>query len=147
MKINQNKIHFKHARGITLVEILLVISLLVILLSFAIPSMGGAAAKAEMTATVENVQHSIQSARNMARMNEVVVTVLFNAPAGQEARKIEFDSRVHTGILNYELPADVVLIADQDNFLFDRRGLVENPGQILLVSKADDSVSATLDVK
>ena len=68
MKINQNKIHFKHARGITLVEILLVISLLVILLSFAIPSMGGAAAKAEMTATVENVQHSIQSARNMARM-------------------------------------------------------------------------------
>lgn len=147
MKINYKNTSFKHARGITLVEILLVISLLVILLSFAIPSMGGAAAKAEMTATVENVQHSIQSARNMARMNEVEVTIVFNAPAGQEARKIEFDSRVHTGILNYDLPADVVLIADRDNFVFDQRGLVENPGHILLVSKADDSVSATLEVQ
>ena len=48
------------SKGITLVEILLIIALLVILLSFAMPSVGGAAAKAEMTATVENVQHSMR---------------------------------------------------------------------------------------
>lgn len=135
------------SRGVTLVEILLVISLLVILLSFAIPSVGGAAAKADMTATVENVEHSIQSARNMARMNETDVTVLFDAQAGQESNVISFESKVHTGILNYRLPKDIVLISDQDTLVFDERGLLANPAQITLVSKADETVTATLEVK
>lgn len=147
MKINHKNSPFKHARGITLVEILLVLSLLVILLSFAIPSMSGTAAKAEMTATVENVQHALHSARNMARLNEVDVRVNFDAAAGQESRLISFDSKVHTGILNYELPKDVVLVADQDSFEFNQRGLVENPGKILLISKADDSITETMEIR
>ena len=147
MNINHKNSPFKHARGITLVEILLVIALLVILLSFAIPSMGGAAAKAEMTATMENVQHALHSARNMARLNEVDVRVSFDATAGQESRKISFDSKVHTGILDYELPEGVVLVADQDSFGFDQRGLVENPGEILLISKADDSITETMEIR
>lgn len=147
MNIKHNNAPFSRARGITLVEILLVISLLVILLSFAIPSMGGAAAKAEMTATMENVEHALHSARNMARMNEVEVRVNFDAQAGQESRKISFDSKVHTGILNYELPKDVVLVSDQDSFIFNQQGLVENPGQVLLLSKADDSITETMEIR
>lgn len=147
MNIKHNNAPFSRARGITLVEILLVISLLVILLSFAIPSMGGAAAKAEMTATMENVEHALHSARNMARMNEVEVRVNFDAQAGQESRKISFDSKVHTGILNYELPKDVVLVSDQDSFIFNQQGLVENAGQVLLLSKADDSITETMEIR
>ena len=132
------------ARGITLVEILLVISLLVVLLSFAIPSIGSATAKAEMTATAENVQHAIESARKTARMNETVVKVVFDAPAGENSSLISFDSKVHTGILDYRLPESVFLISDQDVLLFDERGLVSNPVQVTLVSRADDSVTSTM---
>ena len=135
------------SRGITLVEILLIIALLVILLSFAMPSVGGAAARAEMTATVENVQHSMQSARKMARMNEAPVSVIFDAPAGMESGNITFESKSRTGILDYALPEDVMLIADQDAFLFDERGLVQNPGKIILVSRVDETISTTLEVK
>ena len=147
MKTKYQNLQGFQCKGITLIEILLVISLLVILLSFAIPSVGGAAAKAELTVASENVTHSIQSARNMARMNEARVILHFDAPAGHESHSITFSSDKHTGLLDYQLPEDIVLIADQDSFVFDERGLAANPGQLTLASKSDDNVTSTIDVR
>lgn len=137
------------ARGITLVEILVVIAMLLILASFAVPSMSNATAKAEMTATVENVEYSIQAARNTARMNETQVAVEFSdAHAGTQT--ISFQAKGSgslPGMQDYLLPESIQLVSAQRGFEFDSRGLVENPGTIVLVSKADDSVTSTIEVK
>jgi Tfp pilus assembly protein PilE len=137
-------------RGITLVEILLVISLLVVVLSFAIPSMSSATAKVDMTAAVENVEYSIKTARNTARLHETAIAVDFKSYAGEQAQVIAF-RRVKpgpgAGIPEYRLSEDIELVSNQPSFVFDNRGLVRNPGTITLVSKIDDTVSATVDVR
>ncbi|MBT8040284.1 MAG: prepilin-type N-terminal cleavage/methylation domain-containing protein [Xanthomonadales bacterium] len=143
-----NSLH--RSKGVTLVEILLVIALLVIVLSFAIPSMGGATAKADMLAAVENVEYSITSARNSARMNEKDVALKISRQSGDASQVLKFirsGSADGVGIPDYRLPEDIELVADQASFEFDERGLVRNPGTITLVSRVDESVSETVEVR
>lgn len=150
MKNKAHPISLSRSRGITLIEILLVISLLVIILSFAIPSVSSATAKADMMATVENVQYSIRSARNSARLLEAGVTVDFKNYAGEQAQVISFSPvkpGLNVGIPEYRLPEDIELVSDQESFVFNERGLVQNPGRIILVSKVDESVTETVEVK
>jgi Tfp pilus assembly protein FimT len=139
-------------KGITLIEILLVLGLLAILLSFAVPSVSGAVSKAEMKSTLENIQYSLQVARRTARVTETEVSMHIS-PAGQEATQtITFSSpgkggaSNHLQIQDFTLPAEFALITDHDSFIFDQRGLVEEPGRILLVSKGDESVTSTIDI-
>ena len=139
-------------KGITLIEILLVLGLLAILASFAVPSMSGAVGKAEMKSTLENIQYSLQTARRTARMTETEVSMHIS-PAEQEiTQTITFWSPGKGGASNklqiqdFTLPPDIVLISDLDSFSFDERGLVEEPGRILLVSRVDESITSTIDI-
>lgn len=142
-----------HSKGVTLIEILLVIGLLVLLLSFAVPSMSGAAVKAEMNAANENVQYSLQMARKIARTTESVVVMNISAAEPDRPQIITFTSpsKKRPGesphIQDFLLPAEIVLITDQDAFVFDERGLVENPGRISLVSMVDEGVTSTINVQ
>ena len=147
-KIQSISLH--RSKGVTLVEILLVIALLVILLSFAIPSMSGATAKADMMAAVENVEYSIETARNTARMNEAGIIVDFKSFAGEQAQVISFSrkkSGLTAGIPDFRLPEDIELVTNQETYVFDDRGWVANPGMITLVSRVDETVTATVEVK
>jgi Tfp pilus assembly protein FimT len=144
----------KRSQGITLIEILLVVGLLVVLLSFAVPSINGAAIKAEMTAAQEHVEYSLQTARRTARMSESPVEmnispvessgtpqlVTFSAPGKRGSGSVQ-------QIQDYSMPPDIALVSSQESFLFDRRGLVSNPGQIQLVSKVDESITSIIDVE
>ena len=51
------------------------------------------------------------------------------------------------GIPEYRLPEDIELVTDQESFVFDERGLVKTPGSIILVSRVDESVTETVEVK
>ena len=137
-------------RGITLVEVLLVISLLLIVLSSAIPSMSGATTRADMIAAVENVEFSIKSVRNTALVHETGYAVEFKSYAGEQAQVISF-RRVKpgpgAGIPEYRLSEDIELVADQASFVVNESGLVENPGTITLLSKIDETVSATVEIR
>ena len=139
-------------KGITLIEILLVLGLLAILLSFAVPSVSGAVSKAEMKSTLENIQYSLEVARRTARATETEVSMHIS-PAEQEITQvITFSSpgkggaNNHLQIQDFTLPPDIALVSDHDSFIFDERGLVEEPGRILLVSKVDESVTSTIDI-
>ena len=141
------------SKGVTLIEILLALGLLIILVSFAMPSVSGAVGKAEMKSTLENVRYSIQAARRMARVTETVVLMNIS-PSGQETTQtISYSSPGKTGegndlrLQEFKLPSEILLISDHESFLFDERGQVENPGRILLVSTLDESVTSTLAVK
>jgi len=142
-----------HSKGITLIEILLVTGLMVILLSFAIPSISGATIKAEMDSTYENVQYSVQMARKMARATESTMVMNVSPATEGSAQSITFTSpgtnrkSNSLQIQDFSVPDNVVLVSDHDSFVFDERGLVENPGQVLLVSKVDENVTSTIDVR
>jgi prepilin-type N-terminal cleavage/methylation domain-containing protein len=140
------------ARGFTLVEILLVVSLLVILLAFALPSSGSATARAEMQAAVENLEYSVDTARNVARLAESGITLEIETPSGAAAQRIHFSRsavRPRKGgpeIPEYLLPEGIRAVSTQDRFEFDARGLVEQPGRIVLVSRVDDSITSTIEI-
>jgi hypothetical protein len=42
---------------------------------------------------------------------------------------------------------DIELVSDYSSYEFDGRGIVENPGVITLVSRTDESLFISLDVK
>jgi Tfp pilus assembly protein FimT len=161
MNVNALSKPIFRSRGITLVEILLVISLLVILLSFAMPTVGNATARAELKATLENVQYSVTAARNVARMTESSVAMNIESSPAEDIQKITFsrppESRVtqggaqggvpELGLQEYRLPAGIRLVSDHERFVFDPRGLVDEAGRIMLVSAADESISSALDVE
>lgn len=153
MKNRQLRHPASHSRGITLIEILLALGLLVILLSFAVPSFSGAAVKAEMKVLVDNVQHSLQMARNVARTLESPVEMNLSPDSTDQRQTITFTSRENGSIpgglqiQDLVVPADFALVSDRDSFVFDQRGLVEYPGRILLVSKTDETVTSTIQVQ
>ena len=140
------------SRGITLVEILIVLGILVVILSFAMPSVSGAATRAEMQAAVENVEWSLQSARNLARMTETAVSVNIPQARPDRPQTITYSSsdpgiRAQLAKLQvYTLPAGIVLVSDRDLIEFDDRGLVESPGRLLLASNVDEAVKEIIRI-
>jgi len=139
------------ARGVTLIEILLVIGLLIVIASFAVPSMSNATASAELTAAVENIEYSIRTARNTARMEESEITLEFGPAADGQATEISFarsNPRAKAlEIPNHTLPEGFFVVAKPTmSFEFDARGMVREPGYVTLVSRVDESITKTVEV-
>jgi len=153
MNVHKSNCPGARARGITLIEILLAISVLAILVGFALPAASNATAKAEIKAALENLQYSFDTARKVARMTESSVIVVIASPTGGTSQKITFagpdSSSRHSGpdIPEYVLPPEVLLESEQDRFVFDRRGLVEQPGIIRLASRNDETINSELYIE
>jgi prepilin-type N-terminal cleavage/methylation domain-containing protein len=152
MKNRHLKSPIHRSQGITLIEILVVLGLLAILISFAMPSASKTASRAELKAAVENVQYSFQQARNLARATESKISVSIPIAREGSVQTIHFSSLSRgkhkniPGMQDYSLPDDLVMISDQDSFMFDQRGLVESPGQVLLVSRLEETVNSTINI-
>ena len=144
-----------HCQGITLIEILVILGFLAILASFAVPSISTATARADMRAASENLQYSIQSARNTARMTESKVTMnILEEEQGEQGQRVTFavseqglKALGQAGLQDDRLPVDIKLVSDYSSFEFDGRGIVENPGVITLVSRMDESLFTSFEVK
>ena len=152
MNNQKSVINGARARGITLVEILLALSVLIILVAFAVPAAGTASARADLKAALENLDYSVGTARNVARLTESSITITIEPPSGDTAQVITFSRAEKASgkqvpdIPEYRLPESIEVVSDQERYVFNARGLVESPGRILLVSRADDEITATLDI-
>lgn len=136
-------------RGVTIVEILVVISVLLILISFAVPGIDRATARAEMKAATEHVQYSIDTARKLARMNESNVTLHADPPEGAVVQRIRLSGPgldAAMGVQDYRLPDSIKLVPDHESFTFDGRGLVLNPGRLVMVSQVDEAIVSELRI-
>ena len=51
------------------------------------------------------------------------------------------------GLQEERLPVNIKLVSDFSSYEFDGRGIVLNPGVITLVSKTDESLNASIDLK
>jgi type II secretory pathway pseudopilin PulG len=142
-------------QGITLIEILLILAMLVIIASFAVPSLSRATVRADMRAATENLQYSIQIARNTARMTESKVTMNIGEEEhdGQGQRitisvsERGLKSLGQPGLQENRLPVDIKLVSDYPSFEFDGRGIVQTPGEIVLVSRTDESQFSSFNVE
>lgn len=137
-------------RGITVVELLLVVSVVIILLSFAMPGIDRATARAEMKAATENVQYSIDTARRLARGTESRVVLhaeTKGTPAIHHVRLSGSHIRAAMGAQAYRLPEGIRLVPEHAVFTFGERGLVENPGKLVLMSQADETIVSELKVE
>jgi Tfp pilus assembly protein FimT len=141
-------------RGITLIEILLILGMLAVIASLAVPSMRSATTGADMRAASENLQYSIRSARNTARMTESKVTMNIE-DFGQDGQSQRITFSVggpglkpagQADLQENHIPVNISLISDKMSFDFDARGIVQNPGVITLVSKIDESLIVSINV-
>jgi type II secretory pathway pseudopilin PulG len=141
--------------GITLIEILLILGILAVIASLALPSTSKATSRTEMRVASENLKYSIRTARNTARMAESKVTMNISE-FGQDgqSQRITFSvsgpgQKATAQALFQEdhIPADIKLVSDNGAFEFDDRGIVLNPGVITLVSMIDESLQASITVE
>lgn len=152
MTIKRFRHQAKPSKGITLIEILIVLGVLAVLMSFTMPSVSKAAIKAEVSAAVENMQFSLQMARTVSRASESALVMHISPALGDVAQTISFTSpdgeRAYQPlqIQDFTMPANIVLVSESDSFVFDGSGQVQNPGRVSLVSRGDEFVSATIDV-
>ena len=154
-----NRISKNRCQGITLIEILMILGVLIIMVSFAAPSVSGATARADMRAASENLHYSIRIARNTARMDESIVTMNLLEGEGEAGYRITFSESESSaqspeqpapeqpGLQDYQFNKEIKVVSDFPSFEFDSRGMVKNPGQITLVSMTDESVTSQILVK
>lgn len=149
-----NKNYNFRCQGVTLIEILLVLGVLVIIASFAAPSLTSATTRSEMRAVAENIQYSIRIAQNTARMTETGVSLNVHSDPASENHRISYSvsdrARTaigQTGLQEYKLDSDFILLSDHASYEFDGRGIVKNPGQIILAARGDESITTIFKVE
>jgi Tfp pilus assembly protein FimT len=121
----------------------------VVVIAFAVPGIDRATARAEMAAATEHVRYSIDTARKLARTTESSVTVQADTPDGSMTRHIRLSGPGLGAALtapDYRVPDNIRLVPEHATFTFDARGLVRNPGTLLLVSEVDDAIFTELRV-
>jgi len=141
-------------RGITAVEILIVLGMLAVIMTFFANSFTRATNKADLLVAVEGVNFSVQSARNVARELETEVLMHLDTAKKGENHSIKFsypdrNEALGSGSLPQEfvLPADIKLVTDESVISFDERGLVEKPTSLLLISQSEQSVQESVLVR
>ena len=135
-------------RGVTLIEIMLMVGLGIIIASFALPSLSSATARADMRVASENMQYSIRMARSTAIMTESKVTMNIEE-RGEGGQRITFSvsGSVQPELQEDRLPEHISLMSDHMSYEFDGRGIVQNPGLITLVSSEDESLMTSLTIE
>jgi len=141
-------------RGITAVEILIVLGMVAVIMTFFANSFTRTTNRADLLLAVESVTFMAQSARNTAR--ELETDVLMNVNTGVDGANSSIDfsypnrsESLSNGNLPQEfvLPADIRLLSDESVIHFDARGLVVNPTSLLLISQAEESVQESVIVR
>ena len=135
-------------QGISILEILIAISLIVVILAFASPSLNRISAKAELSTAVEQMESSILIARQTARTlnTDVVMRMHIDKRDKQNSISLAFpalESPPQTVALPQEtlLPEGVRLVTSQRTVLFDSQGMVEAPVYFSIVSTMDEAVT------
>ena len=137
-------------QGFTVIEVLVVLGVLVVILSFASPSLTSTTARNELNSAIENVEFSIRTAKLTARQLESPVLMRLELDPSAKLHAIRFSFPVDSVGLkstsldadnllqDYVFPKSVRLKSDLSTIRFNYLGKVETPSRILLVSSDAD---------
>ncbi len=141
-------------RGVTAVELLIVLGMMAVIITFFANSFTRATNKADLLVAIEGVNFSVQSARNMARQLETEVVMHLNTATAGENHSINFSYPDRNEALNsgnllqeFVLPSDIQLITDESVISFDAKGLVAKPTNLLLISQSEESMQESVFVR
>lgn len=138
-------------RGISAVEILIVLAVLTVIGAMALPSQQKDTAKADMQAAVEDLQQAIYLARSTAisKRADVILHVVPASP--KEPGKVTFSfaeagTDLDSSALDHEyvFPAEIRLESAANEVLFNSSGKVESPARIRLISSRDAGLEQRL---
>lgn len=140
--------------GISVVEILVALGVLVVIISFTAPSLSKVNARAELDVALENVNLSVYMARNTARQLETDVIMHLETGRHEQQHSISFsfptrNAELDSGTLlqDFQFPAGIRLVTDDTSIHFDSRGMVEVPVHLLIVSSLDEGVNERLVIE
>ena len=143
--IQSNK---KSSHGISVVEILIGLAMLVVILSFATPTLSNVTAKAKLMNAVENMEFSIRIARNTARRLESDVIMHIHNDRRLEKHSITFSvpgNKSTTSpadmLQTFEFPESIRVVTESQNISFNQHGLVQPAVPLMLVSSQHDEVN------
>ncbi len=138
-------------RGITAVEILIVLGMVAVIMSFFANTFTRSVSKGDLVVAVEGLNFSVQSARNMARQLETDVIMHLHTGPDNTKHSIDFSYPNRSESLSSEnllqefvLPADIRLMADVAVIHFDARGLVDTPASLLLISQVEGQMQESV---
>jgi len=131
-------------RGISAVEILVVLAVLTVIGAMALPSQQKDTAKADMQAAVEDLQQAIYLARSSAISKQADVIMHLVPASPKEPGKVTFSFATSGTDLDssaldhvYVFPAEIRLETAVNEVLFNSLGKVESPARIRLISSRD----------
>ena len=139
------------SRGISVLEILIALGLLVVIISFASPSLSNVTAKAELQAAIKNTEFSIRAARQTARILETDVVMKLHTDRKLKQHYISYtfpqrnpQQESANAIQDFQYPPGIRVVSEQDVLHFDSRGVLDRPVKLMLVSVVDDDINERL---
>lgn len=141
-----NRILRYPAQGISILEILIIVSLMLVVMAFASPSLNRVHAKADLKAAVDQVESSILIARQTARRLNSDVIMRLHASKRDKQNSISLVvpalEKPHERLpQDTVLPEGIRLVTSQHTVVFDAQGAVEEPVYFSLVSMNDEAVT------
>lgn len=144
LKTAKNRSH-----GVSMVEILIAIAVLVVLISFATTAQRTATTKTELRAAAENLEFSVRAARMTARQFETDIIMHINADPLLERHSVTFNfppnkARLSSQLQDFQFSPEIRLVPDAPLVRFDGKGMPGSPARIVLVSSRNDDFSQEL---
>jgi len=139
----------RYNRGISIVEVLIGASMLVVFAAFLSPIFSQNQGKAELSQAVERVQKTGSQAQQTARLNHSNVIMQFKS--GKDAQQDSITLTVPAQKTQarqvdevIEFPEGVRLISERPQIHFDFRGEVDQPTKLMVVSNSTEELTERL---
>jgi len=141
-------------KGLTAIELLIIISIIALIVAFAAPMMKAMSSKSEFEQAIEITEASVEQARWTARFYHAEVLLSLETDENQEQHSITLsvpkmrkDLVLNEVKERFPLPVGIQIASDDTIIRFDPTGKVESPTQILISSNQAEYKSHQLVVK
>ena len=142
------------AKGLTAIELLIIISIVALVVTFAAPMIKTLSFKSEFEQAIEITEASVEQARWTARFykTEVILQLETGENQKQHSIKLSVPQMQKDLVLNevkeeFPLPIGIQLVSDDTIIRFDPAGQVELPAHILVSSNQAEHKSRQLVVR
>lgn len=142
------------SKGLTAIELLIIISIVALVVVFAAPMMSVVSSKSEIEQAIETTEASVKQARWTARFYKTDVLLRLETDEKQKQHfitlsvpKMQKDFVLNEVEERFPLPKGIQIVSDNEIVRFDPTGAVELPAHFLISSNQEEYKSRQLVIK